>query len=227
MDSVPTGARSRPTGEAAPPRTTPDRPAPDRPAPDRPSRRLLARSLVRSLLQVAAVLVLYYVLPLDRRRFSGETLLWLVGGLALVAALVAWQVRSILRHRYPGLRAVEALSTSIPLFLLIFAGAYEVMAAGDPAAFSQPLTRTDTLYFVVTVFATVGFGDITAVSEAARAVVTVQMLCDLVLIGLVVRAITAAVSRGREQHGAGAAVPGAPGEDDRSRPPAPPGDSAA
>ena len=29
------------------------------------------------------------------------------------------------------------------------------------------MTRTDALYFVVTVFATVGFGDITPVSETA------------------------------------------------------------
>ena len=38
------------------------------------------------------------------------------------------------------------------------------------ANFTHPLTRTDTLYFAVTFFSTVGFGDIAAKSEAARVV---------------------------------------------------------
>ena len=45
--------------------------------------------------------------------------------------------------------------------------------------FSQPLTRIDSVYFTVTTFATVGFGDITATTEAARLVVTGQMIADL------------------------------------------------
>jgi hypothetical protein len=47
--------------------------------------------------------------------------------------------------------------------------------------FAGPLTRTDALYFTVTVFPTVGFGDITARSETARIVVTGQMIADLVI----------------------------------------------
>ena len=86
--------------------------------------------------------------------------------------LVVFQVRWILRSRFPDLRAVEALATSIPLFLLLFASTYVVLAAISASDFSEPLTRTDALYFTVTVFSTVGFGDITAKTEAARLVVT-------------------------------------------------------
>jgi Ion channel len=39
------------------------------------------------------------------------------------------------------------------------------------------------LHFAVTVFSTVGFGDISAKSEAARLVVTGQMLADLIASG--------------------------------------------
>ena len=53
------------------------------------------------------------------------------------------------------------------------------MERASAASFTQPLTRTDALYFTVTVFSTVGFGDITAKSEAARIVLIVQMLADL------------------------------------------------
>src|SRR4029434_5113599 len=115
------------------------------------------------------------------------TLVALGAGILAMGLLVAWQVRAILHSRHPALRAVEALALSLPLFLLLFAGTYTLLSSSDPAAFTEPLSRGDSLYFVVTVFATVGFGDISAVSGVARALVTVQMVADLVLIGLVLR----------------------------------------
>jgi len=51
----------------------------------------------------------------------------------------------------------------------------------------------------VTVFSTVGFGDITAKSEAARVVLIVQMLGDLALLGAGARVLLGAVSRGRQR----------------------------
>ena len=48
-------------------------------------------------------------------------------------------------------------------------------------------------------FATVGFGDITAKSEAARIIVTIQMLADLAAIGVGLRVIVGAVKWAREQ----------------------------
>ena len=47
----------------------------------------------------------------------------------------------------------------------------------------------------VTVLATVGFGDITAKTDPARLVVTIQMVADLILIAVVVRLILGAASR--------------------------------
>ena len=157
----------------------------------------LLLSAARTLGNATTVVVLYYLLPLNRT-VSWRTVGWLAGGLVLLGLLVAWQIRAVLQSRYPSLRALEALATSIPLFLFLFAAVYQLIAGTDPGAFSEPMTRTDTVYFVVTVFATVGFGDITAVSETARVLVTVQMLGDLVLIGLVIRAFLAAAGRGRD-----------------------------
>lgn len=59
------------------------------------------------------------------------------------------------------------------------------------------MTRVDALYFTVTVFATVGFGDLAAVAEPARVVVTVQMLADLVLIGVIVKVLAGAAQQRR------------------------------
>jgi voltage-gated potassium channel len=158
----------------------------------------LLLGLARTLLTVIGLVVLYYLLPLDRG-FRAPTLLRLVAGLLGVGLLVAWQVRAILRARHPALRAVEAIALSLPLFLLLFAAAYVLLAGTDPGAFTEPLTRTDGLYFAVTVFATVGFGDISPVTEVARVLTTLQMVGDLVLIGLVLRLFLTAVDRGRRR----------------------------
>ena len=161
------------------------------------------QALLRSLLTVAALVVVYYTLPL-KRTFGPATIAVLVVALLFLTVLVALQVRSIIRSPYPALRAIESLALTVPLFLLIFAVVYQVLSASDPSSFSQPLTRTDALYFVVTVFATVGFGDITAVSQVARVLVTIQMVSDLLLIGLVIRAILSAVQRSSQnRRGAG------------------------
>ena len=104
-------------------------------------------------------------------------------GLLVFAGLTVWQVRAIAGSRYPGLRAAEALGLTVPLYLLLFASTYFLMERASAANFTQPLTRTDALYFSVTVFTTVGFGDITAKSETARVVLIVQMLADLALLG--------------------------------------------
>jgi hypothetical protein len=91
-------------------------------------------------------------------------------------------------------RAVGALATTAPLFLLLFAATYFLMAKTSPASFTDHLTRTDALYFTVTTFSTVGFGDITAVSQSARLVVTAQMILDLLILGLGIRVFIGASS---------------------------------
>jgi hypothetical protein len=74
------------------------------------------------------------------------------------------------------------------------------MASHDPASFTADnLTRTDALYFTVTVFATVGFGDISAASQAARLLVTAQMILDLIVLGLGIRVFIGAVEEGRRR----------------------------
>ncbi|MFD8479670.1 potassium channel family protein [Kitasatospora sp. NPDC059673] len=150
---------------------------------------------------VALLVAAYYLLPLDH--FStGVAVTVLLVGLAGFVALVAVQVRAILLARHPGLRAVEALATSVPFFLLLFAGTYVTLAAQSPSSFGEHLSHTQGLYFTVTVFSTVGFGDITAKNDTAQLAVTVQMLADLIIFGLAIKVVVGAVRRGRERRNA-------------------------
>jgi voltage-gated potassium channel len=161
-------------------------------------RRLIAGAVVRVVLIAAVLVVLYYVLPLDRP-WDSHTAVRLVIGLVVFAGVMVWGVRIITGSRYPGVRAAEALAMVLPFFLLLFASTYFVLERNSAANFTQPLTRTDALYFTVTVFTTVGFGDITAKSETARVVLIVQMLADLAFLGAGVRVLLGAVQHSRQR----------------------------
>ncbi|MFG2618950.1 potassium channel family protein [Streptomyces sp. NPDC048507] len=152
---------------------------------------LLARTIGAPVLLTG----LYYVAPLERG-FGAATVLALLAGLALFAALVTWQVSAIARSEHPRLRVLEALATALPLFLVLFSASYFLLSGQRPESFSEPLSRTDALYFTVSVFATVGFGDIVAVDGPGRVLATVQMVADLVVVGLVAKVLFGAVQVG-------------------------------
>ena len=173
--------------------------APIQPLPTAKRRRLITLSLFRALATTVVLIAAYYLLPLDEVR-RVPLVVSLTIGLLVLAAVVAYQVRAIIRHQHSAVRAIEALAITAPLFLLLFAATYFVMAQADANNFNvDSLTRTDSLYFTVTVFATVGFGDIIATSQTARVFVMVQMILDLIVLGLVVRVFLGAVQLGRQQ----------------------------
>ena len=164
---------------------------------DRRRHLLLARGLLRACATAVVMVALYYVLPLDRRSDTAALFVELALGATLLTGVIIWQVRAILRSKYPGIRAVQSLAVITPLFLLFFASTYFILSLNDGATFTEPLTRSDAIYLTVTIFATVGFGDISALTETARLVVTVQMLLDLVVLGLGIQVILGAAKRGR------------------------------
>jgi hypothetical protein len=84
---------------------------------------------------------------------------------------------------------VEALGIVIAVFLIGFSVVYLTMSHSNPRIFTQSLDHTRALYFTISIFSTVGFGDITPRTDPARLVVSAQMLLDLAIIGVVVRLI--------------------------------------
>ena len=179
-----------------------------RESPRRAQRRRAVVIIGRSLLVSSAVVAGFFVLPLPALTAPAlGTGTELLGGLAVVTALLAWQIRGILRSPLPAVQAVAALAITVPLFLVLYATTYFLIGDSTPDDFSEPLTRLDALYFTITTFTTVGFGDITAVSQGARGVVMTQMVLGMVLIGVIARVIVGAVqvarTRQRSQHGSG------------------------
>lgn len=157
--------------------------------------------MVASLLGIGAVwtvlFVAYALAPLGRR-LEGTVAVQLVVWLLVLFGVIGSQILAVSRSPYPNLRALQAAAISLPMFLLLFSVAYYVSGQIDAGNFSQPLTRIDALYFAVTVFATVGFGDIVANTEGARLMVTLQMLADLVLVGLFAKVLLGTARRRRQ-----------------------------
>jgi voltage-gated potassium channel len=152
------------------------------------------RAGVGAGIQVAVLLVAFAVLP-----FRGD--FWWVGallGTALLLAIIPLTVRrvgAVLVSERPVIEAAEALAVLLTMLLVGFAALNYAMDRLD-GEFSGIDTRLDALYFTVTTLATVGYGDITAVGQKGRAVVTVQMLFDLAYVGIAARVLlTAARNR--------------------------------
>lgn len=105
------------------------------------------------------------------------------------------QLRGVYKARYPMARAGEALVLVAAMFLALFSIAYVTISRTDPQAFTEPLDAFTSYYFSLTVLATVGFGDITPVSTAARSVTMFQMALDIAFIAVVLRMVTGAAKR--------------------------------
>jgi voltage-gated potassium channel len=157
--------------------------------------KLVAFLLLRMALSLTALTMAYFLIPTRNPGRSADWP-WLTLQLCVFGVIVGVQVPAIVKAKYPVLRAVESLAILVPLYLLIFARVYLSNSLGDPSAFNQPLDKTTALYFTVTVFATVGFGDIVAQVNSVRLLVTLQMLLNLVLLGVVIRLLTASARRG-------------------------------
>ncbi len=150
--------------------------------------RHLIAAVLQATVTTSVILAVYYLFPLEHRAHQSVVLRLGVGMALFVAALI-YEIRSITKSSYPMLRAGVAMATIIPLFLVLFAWIYLTMSRFSPSTFGHPLDRTSALYFTVSVFSTVGFGDITPHTDGARLVTTVQMLADLAVVAVVVRLI--------------------------------------
>jgi voltage-gated potassium channel len=163
--------------------------------------RVQLRLVLRTTLAIALLVVAYYQAPLDRALSLTSGVVF-VGALLLAALAVVVEVRGILASGRPLLRAIRMIALGLPLLLVLFAATYITVDGQQANAFTEPLSRTDGLYFTVTTFATVGYGDITPRTELARSLVTVQMLVGLIVVGVIAKVVLGAVRVAQERNAA-------------------------
>lgn len=165
----------------------------DAPAP----RRIVLLIVVRTSAVVLGTLLLYALMPVREETATAVAGLAVLG-LVAVAAIFGRQLARIGRSKRPVLAAIEALALVVTLFVALFASLYVSTSAADPESFTQPVDKVAGIYFTVTILGTVGFGDIAAVSQPARIAVTVQMVLDLILIGVAVKLLGTSARRAVE-----------------------------
>jgi voltage-gated potassium channel len=165
------------------------------PAEDVVSRRLIVVALARVLGIVAVTLLAYFVIPIEGANAARSAVVAASVGIATILAVFARQMSRVSRSQRPALAAVEALVLVFGLFLCFFALLYVALSAGDPGAFTQGVNKVAGIYFTMTILTTVGFGDISAVSDTARVMVTLQMVLGVILIGTAVKALAFSATR--------------------------------
>lgn len=186
-------------------------------AEERIPRRLLLVAMARVLGVVAATLLVYFLLPIEGSGAASAAAVAACAGIAVILIVFARQITRVSRSRRPVLAALEALVLVFGLFLSFFALLYVSISESDPDAFTQDVNKVAGIYFTMTVLTTVGFGDISAVSDTARIMVTLQMVLGMVLIGTAFKALGFSAKRAvtaRTNSSASELRDAAPGEGD-------------
>lgn len=152
-------------------------------------RPLLLAAMARVLAIVAVTLVVYFLIPIEGKDAATAASAIALVGIAIILTVFARQMTRVSRSRRPVLAALEALVLVFGLFLSFFALLHVSISEADPEAYTQEVDKIAGIYFTTTILATVGFGDISPVSDTARIVVTLQMVLGLVLIGSAFKAL--------------------------------------
>ena len=142
----------------------------------------------RPVLSFVGLLVAYYAFPVDFDRAPGFVIVSLVVTLAGLA-LIGWTMVSELGHlrRGEASRSSPVLAMLILLLVMSFSLAFFLLELASPGQIADLHTRTDALYFTLSTMATVGYGDVHAEGQAARALVSAVIAFDVVVVASLVR----------------------------------------
>jgi hypothetical protein len=140
----------------------------------------------------------YFVAPLDARLGEVTAVALVVAVCILLVPLSFRRARQVLTSDQPLLVALQSLFTAITLLVVSFSAVYYILGIDTEGQMHGIETKIDALYFTVTVLATVGFGDITAVGQGARLLVTFQMGINVVLVAFAARLLSWALTQRKD-----------------------------
>jgi voltage-gated potassium channel len=139
------------------------------------------RDLAVTLTLAVLATVVYFAVPVPGRMHEVSWEFLFSCGVLVLGLLIMLAIRRLLRAG-EGAR-IRGLVLLLVLTVLWFAWA-DASVAVLPGEFYDLHTKIDALYFTVSTVTTVGYGDVHATGQLARAAVTVQMTFNLVFIGL-------------------------------------------
>jgi hypothetical protein len=160
------------------------------------------KALRRAALISALIIGLYYAVPVEPGMHGGQLALRVAGTVATGLAITVLIMRQIRRHvATPEQASLPALLTAIVGGVAFFAFVDYTTAVGGPGQFADLTTKTDALYFELATLTTVGYGDVHATGQVARAIVTVQLAFNVVVVASGASVLTRSIgARVRARH---------------------------
>lgn len=152
---------------------------------------VLSRAWSRPFWVFGGLLLAYYTFPLrwtDSVVAVGTNLLVTVGALALVGTVMVRELDSV-RRGLPG-RSMRVLAMLLILLVMAASLTFFLLDQARPDELVGLDTRTDALYFTLSTMTTVGYGDVHAEGQIARALVCAMIVFNVVVVASLVRAQT-------------------------------------
>jgi voltage-gated potassium channel len=147
------------------------------------------RRALRASVLVTLLLLGYFVAPVEPQ-LHPSGLARLVGTLLVLGALAAGLTRMLRLHVRDEERRVEGLVLGIVVVVVVFAFGFYALEYHQPGQVAGLHTRIDALYYTVATLSTIGYGDVHAVGQAARVLVMVQVVFDLVFVAAAANLLT-------------------------------------
>ena len=145
----------------------------------------------RPALSFAGLLVAYFAFPVD----WGDSMTTVAVGLTLTAVglgVLGWMMVLELQHLRAGAegRATGVLTLMLVVLVMSFSLAFYLLNLLAPEQITGLSTRTDALYFTLSTMTTVGYGDVHAEGQLARAFVCGLIVFNVVVVASLVRTHT-------------------------------------
>jgi hypothetical protein len=165
-------------------------------------RRSTLRKAVLTFLTIVVPVVIYFLLPLDREFGVLIATVLVITAAASLIPLSIRQAQMVLFSPDPLFDAMRCIVSALVFLVIAFSSAYFVLAANYDDQINGLHTKLDGIYFTITILATVGFGDISATGQTARAIVSGQMVVNFAVLAVSLRVITWALKeRGPQAFG--------------------------
>lgn len=150
-----------------------------------------ARAWARPGCSAVGLLVAYFAVPVTWGGSAGAIAVSLVltmAGLLLLAGMMVLELQHVRRGDQG--RSDRVVSMMLMLLIVAFSMAFYLVDLSSPDQITGLRTRTDALYFTLSTMATVGYGDVHASGQVARAMVCGLILFSVVVVASLVRSHT-------------------------------------
>jgi uncharacterized membrane protein len=136
---------------------------------------------------LVALMVLYFVVPTSTEPNPlglAVRVLFSVLALGFVVWVVVHEINGLLEGKNNG-TTFRQLMLLLEIVVVVFSVTYFYLATHFDDQLVGIRTRLDSLYFTVTTLTSVGFGDVYAQGQFARAVTTIQLGFDVVFLAAI------------------------------------------